>query len=100
MAVTVGHAGFFHVLKVFGMLVLTLYGAIAVFLLAVLLPAAKVARIPVLKFFNRIKYPAILAFSTTSSEAALPSAMEELVKFGVSKRVVSFVLPAGYSFNL
>lgn len=100
MAVAVGHSGFFHVLRIFGMLVLTLYGAILLFVLAVLLPAARLARIPVLKFLNRIKYPAILAFTTTSSEVALPLAMEELLKMGVSRRVVSFVLPAGYSFNL
>jgi proton glutamate symport protein len=100
MAVAVGHAGFFEVLRVFGRLVFTLYGAVLVFVLAVLLPVALLARIPILRFLNRIKQPIMIAFSTTSSEAALPSAMEELVRFGVPKRIVSFVLPAGYSFNL
>ena len=99
LAVTVGHSGF-SVLAHLGKLVLTFYGTVLVFMLIVLLPAALLARVPVLKFLSAIKKPTLIALPTTSSEAALPSAMEEMVKFGVPKRIVSFVLPAGYSFNL
>ena len=99
MAVTVGHLGL-DVLKHLIKLILTLYSALTVFGLVVLLPAALIARVPVGRFLKAIKGPALIAFSTTSSEAALPSALEAMVKFGVPKRIVSFVLPAGYSFNL
>jgi proton glutamate symport protein len=57
-------------------------------------------RIPVMRFFRTIREPALLAFSTASSEAALPDALRLMEKFGVPRRIVSFVLPAGYSFNL
>ena len=99
MAVAVGRSGF-GVLASLGKLALTLYLAIAVFALVVLLPAAMVARVRVGKFCRAIRQPALLAFSTTSSEAALPSAMEQMVAFGVPQEIVSFVMPAGYSFNL
>lgn len=99
MAVTVGHSGL-GIVRVLGLLILTLFGALIVFALVVLLPAAIICRVPVGKFLSAIKGPALIAFSTTSSEAALPSAMEQMTKFGVPKRIVSFVLPAGYSFNL
>ncbi len=99
MAVTVGHSGL-GVLINLGQLVLTLYGALVVFGLAVLLPVALLARIPIAKFFRAVKEPALIAFSTTSSDAALPDAFKRMVEFGVPKRIVSFVLPTGYSFNL
>ena len=99
MAVTVGHSGL-NVLVNLGKLVATLYGALLIFLVAVLLPVALLARIPIRRFFNHVKDPALIAFSTTSSAAALPLALENMVKFGVPKRIVSFVLPTGYSFNL
>jgi proton glutamate symport protein len=99
IAFTVGHGGF-SVLKNLGLLVLTLYGALTVFVLAALLPVAIIARIPIRRFLRAIKEPALIAFATTSSEAALPKAMENMEKFGVPRRIVSFVLPAGYSFNL
>jgi proton glutamate symport protein len=99
MAVTVGHSGL-GVLKNLGALVLTLYGALIVFIFVVLLPVALIARIPVLKFLKAVKEPALIAFSTTSSDAALPDAFKKMVAFGVPKRIVSFVLPMGYSFNL
>jgi len=99
MAVTVGHSGV-GVLVNLGKLVLTLYGALVVFALAVLLPVAWLARIPVLPFLRAVKEPALIAFSTTSSDAALPDAFKKMVAFGVPKRIVSFVLPTGYSFNL
>ena len=99
MAVTVGHSGI-AVLKHLAMLVLTLYGALAVFALAVLWPVALIARIPIRRFLRAVKEPALIAFTTTSSDAALPDAFKKMVAFGVPKRIVSFVLPTGYSFNL
>jgi proton glutamate symport protein len=99
MAVTVGHSGL-NVLKNLGLLVATLYGALVLFGLVVLFPVALMARIPVVKFLKAIKEPALIAFSTTSSDAALPAAFRQMISFGVPKRIVSFVLPAGYSFNL
>ena len=99
MAVTVGHSGI-SVLKNLGLLVLTLYGALIVFVLVVLLPVALLARIPIRRFIKAVKEPAIIAFTTTSSDAALPDAFKKMIEFGVPKRIVSFVLPTGYSFNL
>lgn len=99
MAVTVGHSGL-GVLMNLGKLVLTLYGALVVFILAVLWPVALLAKIPVRQFLKAVKEPALIAFSTTSSDAALPDAFKKMVAFGVPKRIVSFVLPTGYSFNL
>lgn len=99
IAVTVGHRGL-SVLINLGLLILTLYGALAVFALAVLLPVAIAARIPLRRFIAAVKEPALIAFSTTSSEAALPKAFENLEAFGIPRRIVSFVLPTGYSFNL
>ena len=99
IAVTVGNKGL-SVLWNLGLLILTLYGALIVFMVVVLVPVAIIAKIPVLKFFKTVKEPALIAFSTTSSEAALPKALELMEKFGVPRRIVSFVLPTGYSFNL
>jgi proton glutamate symport protein len=99
MAVTVGHSGL-GVLRNLLLLVLTLYGALLLFIFGVLLPVALWARIPIRKFLRAIKEPALIAFSTTSSDAALPDAFKKMVAFGVPKRIVSFVLPTGYSFNL
>ncbi len=99
MANTVGHSGL-GVLKNLGMLVGTLYGALIVFALFVLLPVALIARVPLRDFFNAVKEPATIAFATTSSESALPKAMENMERLGVPRRIVGFVLPTGYSFNL
>jgi len=99
LAFTVGHSGL-GVLKNLGFLILTLYIALIVFCLVVLLPVAWWARIPVRSFLRTIREPAILAFSTTSSDAALPDAMRRMTEFGVPRRIVSFVMPLGYSFNL
>jgi proton glutamate symport protein len=97
--VTVGHSGL-GVLVNLGKLILTLYLALIVFMLVALLPAALIARVPIRRFLRAVKEPALIAFATTSSEAALPKAMENMEKFGVPRRIVSFVIPAGYSFNL
>jgi Na+/H+-dicarboxylate symporter len=99
IAVTVGKSGL-EILKNLAVLILTLYGALVVFLLAVLLPVAWWARVPLKKFGRSIKEPALIAFSTTSSEAALPKAMLAMQSIGVPKRIVAFVMPTGYSFNL
>jgi len=99
VAVTVGHSGL-GVLRNLGALVLTLYGALVVFVLVALVPVALIARVPIGLFWKYVKEPYLIAFSTASSEAALPLAMENVEKMGVPKRIVAFVLPAGYSFNL
>jgi proton glutamate symport protein len=99
IAVTVGHSGL-AILKNLAVLILTLYGALVVLMLIVLLPAALMARVPFKKFGRAVKEPALIAFSTTSSEAALPKAMQAMQAIGVPKRIVAFVMPTGYSFNL
>jgi len=99
MAVTVSHSGI-QVLKNLGLLVGTLYGALIAFVLLALIPAALIARIPIRAFIRAVKDPAVIAFTTTSSDAALPLAMQRMIDFGVPKRIVSFVMPTGYSFNL
>ncbi len=99
MAYTVGHSGL-DVLKNLAMLVATLYGALLFFTLTVLLPVALLFKVPLKDFFNAVKTPATIAFATTSSESALPKAMENLVRLGCPQRIVGFVLPTGYSFNL
>ncbi len=99
MANTVGHSGL-GVLRNLGVLVGTLYGALLFFLLFVLLPVALIFRVPLRDFLNAVKTPATIAFATTSSESALPKAMENMERLGVPRRIVGFVLPTGYSFNL
>lgn len=99
MAYTVGHSGLTVLIPLLK-LILTLYAALLVFCLFVLLPVALWARIPIRAFLRAVREPALLAFSTTSSDAALPDAMQRMIHFGVPKRIVSFVMPLGYSFNL
>jgi proton glutamate symport protein len=99
MAYTVGHMGL-GVMVNLGKLLLTLYGALVVFAVCVLLPAALLFRVPVRAFLRAVAEPATLAFATATSEAALPSAMEQMEALGVPRRIVAFVIPAGYSFNL
>jgi len=99
LAVTVGHMGL-EILKNLGMLVGTLYMALLAFILIVLLPVALIFKVPILKFIKAIAEPVSIAFTTTSSEAALPKAMKSMESFGVPRKIVAFVLPTGYSFNL
>jgi proton glutamate symport protein len=99
IAYTVGHGGL-RVLWNLAWLVGTLYLALTILILGVFLPTALIFRVPIRKFVKAVKEPAVIAFSTTSSEAALPRAMEVLERLGVPRRIVSFVLPLGYSFNL
>lgn len=99
IAYTVGHMG----LGVFSNLIqllATLYAALVVFLLGVLLPIAYFVGVPIKQFIAAITGPVSIAFATTSSEAALPRAMENLEKMGVPRKIVAFVMPTGYSFNL
>jgi proton glutamate symport protein len=99
MAATVGDKGLVVLLNL-GKLVLTLYGALVFFVVVVLGIVTAVARIPLKRFIQYAREPFLLAFSTASSEAALPQALQNMEKFGVPKHIVSFVLPTGYSFNL
>jgi proton glutamate symport protein len=99
MAVTVGSKGL-TVLKNLAMLILTLYGSLIVFIVVVLGAVALIIRLPLRRFISLIKEPALLAFTTTSSESAFPKALENMERLGVPRRIVSFVLPMGYSFNL
>jgi proton glutamate symport protein len=99
LAYTVGKMGFaplFNALQ----LLLTLYGALIAFVLLVLLPVALFARLPLRRFIAAVAEPVSIAFATTSSEAALPRAMEAMESIGVPRRIVAFVMPTGYSFNL
>ena len=99
IAYTVGHMGLGILMNLLKLL-MTLYVALIVFVLAVLLPVALLFRIPVRTFVKAISEPATIAFATTSSESALPRAMENMEAFGVPRKIVAFVLPTGYSFNL
>ena len=99
IAYTVGKMGFAPLLNAFQLL-LTLYAALIAFVLLVLLPVALIARLPVKRIVMAIAEPVSIAFATTSSEAALPRAMEAMESVGVPRRIVAFVMPTGYSFNL
>jgi proton glutamate symport protein len=99
IAYTVGQMGL-GILENLAKLLLTLYAALVVFVGGVLLPVAFFFKVPIRRFVAHVAEPFSIAFATTSSEAALPSAMEEMEKLGVPRHVVSFVIPTGYSFNL
>jgi proton glutamate symport protein len=99
IAYTVGHMGLGILVSLFKLLA-TLYVALAFFLVFVLLPIALIARVPLRRFLSAIAEPVSIAFATTSSEAALPLAMERLEQLGVPRQIVAFVMPTGYSFNL
>ena len=99
IAYTVGRSGF-GILFNLAYLIGVLYVALAVFFLCVLVPVAIIFRIPIRRFIAAAREPAVIAFSTTSSEAALPRAMERMEQFGVPRPIVAFVMPLGYSFNL
>lgn len=99
IAYTTGHLGLSVVLPMVKLLA-TLYVALAVFVLFILLPIALLARVPLKEFLRAIAEPSTIAFGTSSSEAALPSAMENMEGLGVSRAIVAFVMPTGYSFNM
>src|SRR5216110_2966123 len=100
LAVTVGRPGGLKNLQTLAMVVVTLYIALAGFMVIVLYPVARLARVPIRTFIAAVREPALIAFSTASSEAALPKAMERMEAIGVPRRIVAFVMPTGYSFNL
>jgi Na+/H+-dicarboxylate symporter len=83
-------------LKHYSLLVGSLYLALALLVLLVFLPVMVLFRIPILGFLRHIREPALMAFSTASSEAALPKLLEQMEKLGVRRRVASFVIPTGY----
>jgi len=99
IAYTVGHMGL-GILVNLAKALATFYLALLAFLLFVLLPIALLARVPVRRFVKAIAEPVSIAFATTSSEAALPLAMQRMEEFGVPRQTVAFVMPTGYSFNL
>ncbi|WP_026898026.1 dicarboxylate/amino acid:cation symporter [Daejeonella oryzae] len=99
IAYTVGHMGLGILVNLLQLL-MTLYVALIVFLLGVLLPIALIVKVPIKKFLQAIAEPVSIAFATTSSEAALPRAMEAMERIGVPRKIVAFVMPTGYSFNL
>jgi proton glutamate symport protein len=99
IAYTVGHMGLDILYNLFKLLA-TLYVALIVFLLFVLFPIALIFKIPVKQFIKAVSEPATIAFATSNSESALPSAMESMEKFGIPRKIVAFVIPTGYSFNL
>ena len=99
MAHTIGTHGL-GVLVNLGKLIGSLYLALAIFVVFVLGAVALIARVPIRKFLKAVREPATIAFATTSSESALPKAMEVMERLGVPPRIVGFVMPTGYSFNL
>jgi proton glutamate symport protein len=99
LAYTVAHSGL-GVMIGLSKLVLTLYVAIAAFIVCGMLPAALLARVPLRRFLTAVAEPAAIAFATSTSEAALPIAMERMEELGVPGKIVGFVIPTGYSFNL
>jgi proton glutamate symport protein len=99
LAFTIAHSGLGVMLNL-GKLLLTLYAALIAFAVLGMLPAALLARIPVREFLRFVAEPATIAFATSTSEAALPRAIEAMEAFGVPRKIVGFVIPTGYSFNL
>lgn len=99
IAYTIGHMGLDILYNLFKLLA-TLYVALFAFLTFVLLPVALIFKIPVKPFIKAVSEPATIAFATSNSESALPSAMESMEKFGIPRKIVAFVIPTGYSFNL
>ncbi len=99
VAYTVAHTGFGIIVSLLK-LVLTLYAALLVFVFGVLLPIALAFRVPLKRFVTAVLEPVSIAFATSSSEAALPRAMEAMEGLGVPRQIVAFVIPTGYSFNL
>jgi proton glutamate symport protein len=99
LAYTVGHSGLGVMLSL-GELLATLYVALVAFAIFGMLPAALLARIPIGGFLRAVAEPATIAFATSTSEAALPRAIESMEAFGVPRNIVAFVIPTGYSFNL
>ncbi len=99
IAYSIGHMGL-DILFNLAKLLATLYVSLILFIVLVLIPVALLFRIPLKRFINAVSEPVVIAFATTSSESALPVAMERMEEFGVPRKIVAFVIPTGYSFNL
>ena len=99
IAATVGKMGL-GILLTLGKLVLLMYGGLLVFAIVVIGLVAYLIRVPFFTFVRAVREPFLIAFSTASSEAALPKALEVMEQFGCPKNIVGLVLPTGYSFNL
>lgn len=99
IASTVAHNGF-QILGNYAKIIFALYAALIIFVFCVLIIVCEICKVPFRGILRAISEPALLAFSTASSEAALPKAMEIMEKFGVPKNIVGFVMPTGYTFNL
>ena len=99
IAATVGGKGL-AILFTLGKLVALMYFGLALFVLIVGGGVSYLIRVPFLTFAKAIREPFLIAFTTASSEAALPKSLEVMERFGVPKNIVGFVLPTGYSFNL
>ncbi len=99
IAATIGAKGL-GVLRGYASLVACFYGALIFFIFGVLFLVCVIIRVPFLRLFTAIREPFTIAFTTASSEAALPAAMESMERFGCPRNIVGFVLPTGYSFNL
>jgi Na+/H+-dicarboxylate symporter len=99
IAYTVGQLGLGILVNLFQLLA-TFYVAVAIFVIIVLVPVAYLAKVPIRRFAQAVAEPISIAFATTSSEAALPRAMEAMERLGVPRPIVAFVMPTGYSFNL
>jgi proton glutamate symport protein len=99
IAATVGARGL-GILMTLGKLVLLMYGGLLVFIVVVFWITCRLVRVPFLHFLRASREPSLIAFTTASSEAALPKALELMERFGAPKSIVSLVLPTGYSFNL
>lgn len=99
IAYAIGHMGLDILYNLFKLLA-TLYVALLFFLGFVLVPVALIFKIPIKPFIRAVSKPATIAFATSNSESALPSAMESMEKFGIPRKIVAFVIPTGYSFNL
>jgi proton glutamate symport protein len=99
LAYTIAHSGSGAILGL-AKLVATLYAALLAFIFVGMLPAALLARVPIRRFLAAVAEPSFIAFSTATSEAALPISMENMETLGVPQNIVAFVIPTGYSFNL
>lgn len=99
MAHTIGTQGP-AVLISLGNLIVSFYAALIVFVVLVFGVIMIVARVPVRQFVRAVREPATIAFATTSSESAMPKAMQAMERLGVPRQIVGFVMPTGYSFNL
>lgn len=96
---TIGENGI-EILFYYAKLIFSLYLALTIFVITVLITVCAIVKVSFINIIKAIKDPALLAFSTASSEAALPKAMETMENFGVPKKIVGFVMPVGYTFNL